>query len=198
MKIDKKAYQEATEKEEVVETSEVEIVTEEVKAKPQKPKRKVPVLLLIFTILTFLLSIFSLVLVSSTISLPVIIYIFGLFMILLWLMVFLLAIVGTMFIILLSEDFRTWNQGWMDFNSQIFESANTIGKSIQFIIPIFVAFGGVIMAICLILSIVGLATSKHPVFIPFVALTAGLIFVFVIISIVSLGINFGPTSLVMF
>ena len=122
-----------------------------------KPGGKV---LNVFSKLFFVLTIIGTILTGVMVFLPIFLAILGVVSTIAWLALIIFVSIFTIGLIWTSEDFKSFNTGWMSFNSTLFSSSNTITEFALKVIPSVLVSGGVIIALCWLFTILGRCLDK--------------------------------------
>lgn len=113
-----------------------------------------------FSKLFFVLTIIGTVLAAVMVFLPIFLAIVGVVSTIFWIVAIIFLSVFTIGLIWTSEDFKSFNTGWMDFNSRMFNSTNTLAEFALKAIPFVLISGGIIIAFSWVFTILGAVFDK--------------------------------------
>ena len=113
-----------------------------------------------FSKLFFVLTIIGTVLTGVMVFLPIFLAIVGIFSTLLWLIGVVFVTVFTLGIIWTSNDFKSFNEGWMSFNTSMFNSSNSLTEFALGVIPFILISGAVIISLSWLFTILGRVFDK--------------------------------------
>ena len=113
-----------------------------------------------FSKLFFVLTIIGTILAAVMVFLPIFLAIIGVVSTIFWLVAIIFLSIFTIGLIWTSEDFKSFNTGWMDFNSRMFNSTNTLTEFALKTIPFVLISGGIVIAIGWQFTILGAVFDK--------------------------------------
>ena len=113
-----------------------------------------------FSKLFFVLTVIGTVLTGVMVFLPIFLAIIGILSTLLWLIGIIFVSIFTIGLIWTSEDFKSFNNGWMSFNSGLFNSSNALTDFANSAIPFVLISGGVIIGLSWLFTILGRCLDK--------------------------------------
>ena len=113
-----------------------------------------------FSKLFFVLTIIGTVLTGVMVFLPIFLAIVGILSTILWLLAVIIVSIFTIGIIWTSEDFKSFNSGWMAFNTSMFNSTNKVTEFALSVIPSILVSGAIIIALSWLFTILGSCFDK--------------------------------------
>lgn len=113
-----------------------------------------------FSKLFFVLTIIGTILTGVMVFLPIFLAIVGVISTIVWILGIIVISVFTIGLIWTVEEFKAFNSGWMDFNTKMFNSSNSINEFVMKVIPFVLISGGVIIALTWLFTILGAVFDK--------------------------------------
>ena len=113
-----------------------------------------------FSKLFFVLTIIGTILTGVMVFLPILLAIVGVISTIVWILGIIVISVFTIGLIWTVEEFKAFNSGWMDFNTKMFNSSNSINEFVMKVIPFVLISGGVIIALTWLFTILGAVFDK--------------------------------------
>ena len=113
-----------------------------------------------FSKLFFVLTIIGTVLAAVMVFLPIFLAIIGIISTIVWILGIILVTVFTIGLIWTSTDFKSFNEGWMAFNTSMFNSSNSLNEFAMNMIPFVLISGGIIIGLSWLFTILGKVFDK--------------------------------------
>lgn len=113
-----------------------------------------------FSKLFFVLTIIGTVLAAVMVFLPIFLAIVGIISTIIWILGIILVTVFTIGLIWTSADFKSFNEGWMAFNTSMFDSSNSLNEFAMNMIPFVLISGGIIIGLSWLFTILGKVFDK--------------------------------------
>lgn len=113
-----------------------------------------------FSKLFFILTIIGTALTAVMVFLPIFLAILGVLSTLVWFLAIVVVSVFTIGLIWTNEDFKSFNTGWMDLNSKLFNSSNSLNEFVNKVVPPILIAGGVVIIISWLFTILGAIFDK--------------------------------------
>ena len=98
-------------------------------------------------------------LTGAMIILPFFLTLFGLMSAIVWVVYILVVSIFTLGMYWLSDEAKSFNEGWMNFNNSLFDRTNDLGNFAVSTFPFILVSGAIIIAISWILLLVGVNTD---------------------------------------
>lgn len=108
-----------------------------------------------FSKLFFVLTIIGTVLAAVMVFLPIFLVIVGVISTILWIFGIIIVSIFTLGLIWTSSDFKSFNEGWMAFNTSMFNSTNSLTEFAISLVPFILISGGIIIALSWLFTILG-------------------------------------------
>ena len=108
-----------------------------------------------FSKLFFVLTIIGTVLAAVMVFLPIFLAIVGVISTILWIFGIIIVSIFTLGLIWTSSDFKSFNEGWMAFNTSMFNSTNSLTEFAISLVPFILISGGIIIALSWLFTILG-------------------------------------------
>ena len=113
-----------------------------------------------FSKLFFVLTIIGTILAAVMVFLPIFLAIVGIISTIIWILGIILVTVFTIGLIWTSNDFKSFNDGWMAFNTSMFDSSNSLNEFAMSMIPFVLVSGGIIIGLSWLFTILGRVFDK--------------------------------------
>ena len=113
-----------------------------------------------FSKLFFVLTIIGTVLAAIMVFLPIFLVIIGIISTIIWILGIIVLTVFTLGLIWTSKDFKSFNEGWMAFNTSMFNSSNSLNEFAMSVVPFVLVSGGIIIALSWLFTILGRVFDK--------------------------------------
>lgn len=113
-----------------------------------------------FSKLFFVLTIIGTVLAAVMVFLPIFLAIIGIISTIVWILGIIIVTVFTIGLIWTSNDFKSFNDGWMAFNTSMFDSSNSLNEFAMSMIPFVLVSGGIIIGLSWLFTILGRVFDK--------------------------------------
>ena len=114
----------------------------------------------VFSKLFFVLTIIGTVLTAVMVFLPIFLAIVGIISTILWILAVIIVTVFTIGLIWTSADFKSFNDGWMSFNTSMFNSSNSLNEFAMSVIPFVLVSGAVVIGLSWLFTILGRVFDK--------------------------------------
>ena len=114
----------------------------------------------VFSKLFFILTIIGTVLTGVMIFLPIFLGIVGVISIIAWLFGMIFLSIITVGLIWTIDEFKKFNDGWMNFNTSMFNSTVATTNFANNVLPYVLISGGVIISLCWLFTILGRVLDK--------------------------------------
>ena len=108
-----------------------------------------------FSKLFFVLTIIGTVLAAVMVFLPIFLVIVGVISTIIWIFGIIIVSIFTLGLIWTSSDFKSFNEGWMAFNTSMFNSTNSLTEFAISLVPFILISGGIIIALSWLFTILG-------------------------------------------
>ena len=108
-----------------------------------------------FSKLFFVLTIIGTVLAAVMVFLPIFLVIVGIISTIVWIVGIIFVSVFTLGLIWTSSDFKSFNEGWMAFNTSMFNSSNSLNEFAMSAVPFVLISGGIIITLSWLFTILG-------------------------------------------
>ena len=113
-----------------------------------------------FSKLFFVLTIIGTAFAGVMVFLPIFLGLLGVFSVLIWLVFIIFVSIFTIGLIWTSDDFKSFNDGWMSLNDKLFHSSSAIADFTTMIIPSILISGGIIIGLSWLFTILGAVFDK--------------------------------------
>ena len=140
------------------EENKVVEVEQQIEEKPDNKKGRA---LKKWSLFFFIFCCIALVMVGSTFAIPVVIILFGVMSTIVWLLFVLVVSVFTLGIFWTSNDAKAFNQGWMAFNSSLFNVGEVIYDKALSAVPYLIGGGSFFYVMAWLFMIIGLCKDKN-------------------------------------